>query len=156
MDIIRFDYGTGESDEEGEGDDEGGEGGGGETGGEEKKLFNCFEDTTTKVADSGRKEMNPCSHACEEQRSGTKNFAARAAPPYFHFPSVMICLTRASERARGLAKSGACRKEGRKASKQAELGADCRQKQSGCSGVSPSHTNQTSHSLNAHTLHMIQ
>jgi len=71
--------------------------GGGETGGEEKKLSNCFEDTTTKVADSGRKEMNPCSHACEEQRSGTKNFAARAAPPYFHFPSVMICLTRASE-----------------------------------------------------------
>jgi len=52
----------------------------------------------------------------------------RAAPPHFHFPSVMICLTRASERARGLAKSGACRKEGRKASKQAELGAGCRQK----------------------------
>jgi hypothetical protein len=44
----------------------------------------------------------------------------RAAPPHFHFPSVMICLTRASERvseARGLAKSGACRKEGRKESK---------------------------------------
>jgi len=38
VDIIRFDYGTGESDEEGEGDDEGGEGGGGKLG-EKRKSF---------------------------------------------------------------------------------------------------------------------
>jgi len=38
VDIIRFDYGTGESDEEGEGDDEGGEGGGRNWGRREKAF----------------------------------------------------------------------------------------------------------------------
>ncbi len=33
--------------------------GGGGKGVEKKKLLICFEDTTTKVADSGRKERNP-------------------------------------------------------------------------------------------------
>jgi hypothetical protein len=52
----------------------------------------------------------------------------RAAPPLFHFPSVMICLTRASERASEGAGEIWSLQEGRKESKQAELGAGCRQK----------------------------
>jgi hypothetical protein len=115
----------------------GGSGGGLGLGVEKKKLFICFEDTTTKVADSGRKEgKEPLLPRVRRAEIGDQKLRSQGKEGQPHHTFTFLLLwsvshERASERGEGAGEIWSLqegRKEGRKSSKQAELGTDCRQK----------------------------